>query len=177
MTPYQNYYLMHRMKIIYQPRHQLMMKRHTLQWYRGYAETVLSALQHSRFQRFLGWLLKHEHIPMQHVKAIHIRTFPRIKENGRSLNGTATGSGIINLYPIARPDNVTNMATAPERCSLRYVQWRARATLIHELLHYKYHHRERRVRQLTQHYTHRCMQPTTRLMRHVFNRIFRLSTN
>lgn len=164
-----------RMTILCHPQNQPKMRKRTRQWYRGYAEAVFSALQHSRFQLFLGWLLRHEHIPLQHIKAIHIRTFPRTKANGRYLNGTSTGKGIITLYPVAMGKNVKNKDIHPsETFSLRYVQWRARATLIHEILHLKYRHHEPRVRQLTQQHIQRCMQPKTRRMKRVFNRIFRI---
>jgi hypothetical protein len=148
------------------------MKSYTLQWYRRYADIVLSALQHPRFQRFLTWLLRREHIPVQHIKAIQVRLLPRIKANGCPLKGAATSHGIITLYPHTIPTNSQVNARA-DAFFLKYVQWRARATLIHELLHYKYRHREQRVRQLTQQYTQRCMQPTTSAMQRVFMRIFR----
>jgi hypothetical protein len=148
-------------------------KPRTLQWYHQYAETVLSALQHPRFQRFLSWLLRHEHIPLQRIKTIQIRMFPRIKANGYHLKGAATSSGIITLYPQAISENMDKDPNQTDTFALKYVEWRARATLIHELLHYKYRHREQRVRQLTRHYTSCCMQPTTSAMQRVFSRIFR----
>ncbi len=157
-------------------RRQLTVKRPILQWYRRYAELVLSALQESGFQQFVNQLLKYEAISMYRVTAIHIRTFPRNRKSGRHLNGSATRRGVINIYPIPRPDDVENVATWYDERTLKFVQWRARATFIHELLHYKYRHREPRVRQLTQHYTHRYMQPSTSKMRRVFNRIFQLSS-
>ena len=164
------------MKILYHPSKQdsLKPKRRTLQIYHRYAELVLSALQHSQFQRFLGWLLRYEHIPWQQIKAIHIRTLPHTKRNGRHLNGTATSRGVITLYPPATPTNLEDMASNQSKEFAReYVRWRARATLIHELLHYKYLHRERRVRKLTLRYTRHCMQPTTHMMKRVFAKIFR----
>jgi hypothetical protein len=162
-----------RMKILCAPRDQSPMKQQTLQWYTRYAEAVLKALRHSRFQQFLGALLRHEHISLRRIKAIHIRTFPRTKANGRHLNGTATSKGIIALYPPTMPKTVgdRNMHRS-KGFSLTYVQWRARATLIHEILHYKYRHREHHVRQLAQQYTQRCMQPKTCAMKRVFKRIF-----
>ncbi len=164
-----------RMKILDNPLSQDTMKPQTCQWYHGYAEAVLSALQHSQFQCFLSWLLRYEHIPSQHIKAIHVRTFPRIMANGRYLNGAATSKGIIAIYPYAKLNTVQNTKRS-EEYSLKYVQWRARATLIHEILHFKYRHREMRIRQLTRKYTHRCMRPTTRMMKRVFNSIFRIPT-
>lgn len=146
----------------------------TLQWYNRYAEAVLSALQHPRFQRFLSWLIQHEHIPLQRIKAIYVRMFPRIKANGHHLNGASTSHGIITLYPHALPKNPSARdLTQWWGFSLKYIQWKARATLIHELLHYKYRYREQHVRQLTQQYTRRCMQPLSRPMQCIFMRIFR----
>jgi hypothetical protein len=166
--------LSRRMKIRYSPRDQSPIKQQTLQGYTKYAEAVLSALRHSRFQQFLGWLLRCEHIPLQQIKAIHIRTFPRTKANGRHLNGTASSKGIIALYPPAIPKNAGDGNAHPsEEFSLTYVQWRARATLIHEILHYKYRHREYHVRQLTQQYTQRCMLPKTFAMKRIFKRVFK----
>lgn len=150
------------------------MKSHTLQWYRGYAETVLSALQHPRFQRFLNWFLRREHIPVQHIKAIQVRLLPRIKANGQHLKGAATSHGIITIYPqdVSKDTRAKDLVKS-YAFPLTYVQWRARATLIHELLHYKYRHREQRVRQLTKQYMQYCMQPTSSARQRVFTRIFR----
>jgi len=176
MTIFQGMNLTSQMKILYRPPQQesLKPKQRTLQIYHRYAEHVLSALQHARFQRFLGWLLRHERIPWQQIQAIHIRTLPQTKTNGRHLNGTATSNGVITLYPPAttkHPEGVA--ANQSKEFTLEYVRWRARATLIHELLHYKYLHRERRVRKLTRRYTRHYMQPTTHMMNRVFTRIFR----
>ena len=166
--------LVRRMTIHTSVHNSLSLKSHTLQWYRGYAETVLLALQHPRFQRFLNWFLRREHIPVQYVKAIQVRMFPRIKANGQHLKGAATSHGIITIYPQDIPRNTSAKdLVQSDAFPLAYVQWRARATLIHELLHYKYRHREQRVRQLTQQYMQRCMQPTTSVMQRVFTRIFR----
>lgn len=176
MTP--GFKLARRMTIRIASQHPPAMKSHTLQWYREYAAIVLSALQHPRFQRFLTWLLQHEHIPVQHIKAIQVRLFPRIKANGHHLKGAATSHGIITLYPHTIPTTSQAKDVPPSDVfSRKYVQWRARATLIHELLHYKYRHREQRVRQLTHQYTQRCMQPTTSTMQRVFMRIFRTSSH
>ena len=164
------------MKILNHPPKQesLKPKPRTLQIYHRYAQLVLSALQHARFQRFLSWLLRNEHILQQQIKAIHIRTLPQAKRNGRHLNGTATSSGIITLYPPATTKHLEDAASNQSKeFALEFVRWRARATLIHELLHYKYRHQEHRVRKLTQRYTQHCMQPTTHMMKRVFTRIFR----
>ncbi|MCW4040273.1 MAG: hypothetical protein NWE83_05935 [Candidatus Bathyarchaeota archaeon] len=176
MTIYQWTNLTSHMKILYHPpKHESQKpKQRTLQIYHRYAEHVLSALQHTRFQRFLGWLFRHERIPWQQIRAIHIRTLPRAKMNGRHLNGTATSRGVITLYPPATTKYVEDGASNQSQdFTLEYVRWRARATLIHELLHYKYRHRERRVRKLTRRYTRHCMQPTSHMMNRVFTRIFR----
>ena len=165
--------LTQRMIIFSTRSHPSARKPRTLQRYHQYAETVLSALQHPRFQRFLSWLLRHEHIPLQRIKTIQIQMFPRIKANGCHLKGAATSNGIITLYPQAISKNVDKDPNQTDAFALKYVEWRARATLIHELLHYKYRHREQYIRYLTRHYTRFCMQPTTCKMQRVFSRFFR----
>ena len=78
--------------------------------------------------------------------------FPSVKENGNSLIGKCNPQGEVFLYP-KRLDVCKKKFTKMKPEGFRkYVEGRARASLIHELLHLKYEDDEKRVKQLTKKY-------------------------
>jgi len=101
---------------------------------------------------FLKWVLKREKISKEEVKNVQIRMFPSIKNNGNPLIGKCNTQGEVFLYP-KRFDRCRKKFQKMNPEGFRkYVEGRARASLIHELLHLKYESDENKVKQLTKKY-------------------------
>jgi hypothetical protein len=126
-------------------------KQHTY-FYRGYARFVRQALHKRPFQRFLRWLLQRENIDWNRITDVQIRVYPRQKQNGNHLAGRWRGDGNISLFPKHYTSYRKLVAKHGPRIARSYVKSRARAALIHEILHAKYHSDEARVRRLTERY-------------------------
>jgi hypothetical protein len=78
--------------------------------------------------------------------------FPFIKENGNSIAGKCNSKGEVFLYPKRQKAcQKINQKVSPKGF-LKYLKGRARATLIHELLHLKYESDEHKVKNLTKKY-------------------------
>jgi hypothetical protein len=121
-------------------------------FYGKYAIVVFRCLRNPVFLKFVKWVLKREEIENERVKNVQIRMFPSVKENGNSLIGKCNAQGEVFLYP--KQFDVCKKKFCemkPERFT-KYVEGRARASLIHELLHLKYEDDEKRVKQLTKKY-------------------------
>jgi hypothetical protein len=124
-----------------------------LRFYTKYASVVSTTLRKPLFQRFLNWIIKRENIEKKSVKDIQVRVFPFQKENGNSLAGRCNHKlGVIHLFPKRRKFLQKKMANCEKDRVHFYIKSRARAALIHELLHVKYESNERKVRQLTRKY-------------------------
>ena len=110
------------------------------------------ALREPSFQRFLRRVIAREQIKAAKITRIHVKTFPHVKENGHRLIGQSNGDGEIAIYPKGlRQMRTLRRKWGTERCK-SYVACRARAALLHELLHLKYRNREQKVRELTRAY-------------------------
>ena len=121
-------------------------------FYGKYAIVVFRCLRNPVFLKFVKWVLKREEIENERVKNVQIRMFPSVKENGNSLIGKCNLQGEVFLYP--KQFDVCKQRfhkMKPERFT-KYIEGRARASLIHELLHLKYEDDEKRVKQLTKKY-------------------------
>jgi hypothetical protein len=124
-----------------------------LWFYKKYASVVSATLRKPLFQRFLRWIIKREKIEKRVVKDIQIRVFPFQKENGKSLAGRCNQEeGIILLFPKKRKFLQKKMENDEGEKAWFYIKNRARAALIHEILHVKYEGNESKVRQLTKKY-------------------------
>ena len=123
-----------------------------LQFYTNYASAVSETLRKPLFQKFLNWVLKREQIERRAVKDIQVRMFPFQKENGKSLAGRCNGEGVILIFPKRRSFLQKKMQVHKKEKIRFYLKSRARAALIHELLHLKYESNESKVRQLTKKY-------------------------
>jgi hypothetical protein len=124
-----------------------------LQFYTKYASVVSSTLRKPMFQKFLNWIIKREAIEKKNVKDIQVRVFPLRKENGKSLAGRYNHEeGLILLFPKRRKILQKKIGNYEKEKVHFYIKNRARAALIHELLHVKYEGNERKVRQLTRKY-------------------------
>lgn len=123
-----------------------------LRFYKKYASVVSATLRNPLFQRFLNWMVRRESIEKKAVKDVQVRVFPFRKENGKVLAGRCNSEGVILLFPKKRRFLQKKMGNYGKEKVQFYIKSRARAALIHELLHIKYEDNERKVRQLTKKY-------------------------
>lgn len=132
-------------------------------FYKKYAFIVFNTLSKPLFQKFLHWMLQKERIEKYRVKDVQIRMFPFINANGNGLAGKCNSKGEIRLYPKRRDFcRKQKREFGMENLNL-YIKSRAKAALIHELLHLKYVDDEEKVRMLTEKYyniftRHQCKQ-------------------
>jgi hypothetical protein len=89
---------------------------------------------------------------MNKIRDIQIKTFPFIKENGNRLIGKCNNKGVICLYPKGISFRQEQALNWREDKIKDYVKCRARAALVHEVLHLKYLNKEVKVRELTRKY-------------------------
>ena len=123
-----------------------------LEFYNKYAFTIFKSLRKPIFQRFLTWILRTENIPKGKVKDIQIRMFPLMKLNGNYLNGKCNSKGEVFLYPKKFDACKKRRKKISQTCFIDYIKGRARASLIHEILHLKYEGDEKKVKELTKKY-------------------------
>jgi len=123
-----------------------------LRFYTNYASVVSASLRKPLFQRFLNWMVRRENIEKKSVKDIQVRVFPFQKENGKMLAGRCNHEGVILLFPKRRGFLQKKVVDHGKENVWFYIKSRARAALIHELLHVKYEGNESEVRQLTKIY-------------------------
>jgi len=121
-------------------------------FYKGYALFVKKTIRKFSFQRFIRWLLKRENIDESQIKGVHIGVFPFQNKNGNGLAGRWSKCGNISVFPRSYEFYRKLVAKHGKKTARSYVKCRARATLIHEILHAKYSSDEKRVRRLTERY-------------------------
>jgi hypothetical protein len=122
-------------------------------FYRHYSSFVFKSLKKPSFQKFLQWMLKKEQIAEQTVKAVHVKVFPLRRKNGKGLAGNCNPArGKIRIYPKTMTFCQAFKQKFGKNTFLAYAASRARAALIHELLHLKYATDEKRVRELAKEY-------------------------
>jgi len=123
-----------------------------LNFYMKYAFLVFRSLRKPFFQKFVSWMLRKEKIDEDKVKDVQIKTFPFRNENGKGLAGKCKIKGNIFIYP-RRLEFCREKTQELGKENINfYIKSRARATLIHELLHLKYASNEEKVRELTKRY-------------------------
>jgi len=127
-------------------------KKNRSKFYGIYAIVVFRCLRKPIFLKFLNWVLKIEKIQKEKVKNVQIRMFPSIKNNGNPLIGKCNTQGEIFLYPKRLDICRKKIKKMKPEDFKRYVEGRARASLIHELLHLKYESDENKVKELTKKY-------------------------
>jgi hypothetical protein len=123
-----------------------------LRFYTNYASAVSETLRKPLFQKFLDWIIKREEIERRYVKDIQVRVFPFQKENGKFLAGRCNDDGVIRIFPKRWSFFQKKLQDHKKEKVRFYLKSRARATLIHELLHVKYEGDESKVRNLTRKY-------------------------
>jgi len=127
-------------------------KKSRSKFYGAYAIVVFRCLRKPIFFKFLNWVLKREKIQKGKVKNVQIRMFPSIKNNGNPLIGKCNTQGEVFLYPKRLDICRKKIKKMKPESFKKYVEGRARASLIHELLHLKYESDENKVKQLTKKY-------------------------
>jgi len=124
-----------------------------VKFYLKYSSFVFRALRKTSFQKFLHWMLKKEKIEAQTVRAVHVKVLPLRRKNGKGIAGNCnTARGRIQIYPKTMKFCQIFTQKFGWNTLLVYAWNRARAALIHELLHFKYAHDEKTVRDLAKDY-------------------------
>ncbi len=143
--------LLQRIKIVASIKKGNKKRAHT-EFYGKYSLFVFKSLSKPIFLKFVNWVLKREEIQKEKVKCVQIKMFPSINDKGNSLIGSCNPQGEVFLYP-KRVDVCKKKFQKMNPTEFRnYVECRARASLIHELLHLKYESDEKKVKQLTKKY-------------------------
>jgi len=140
------------MRITARSKNRVEFSRNHLSFYMKYALVVFNTLRKPLFHKFLDWVLRRERIKEHKVKDVQIKMFPLRKENGNGLAGKCSSEGKILLYPRRLEFCREKMQELGMENLDFYIKSRARATLIHELLHLKYASDEEKVRELTKKY-------------------------
>jgi hypothetical protein len=124
-----------------------------VKFYLKYSSFVFKALKKHSFQKFLRWMLKKEKIEEQIVNAVHVKVLPFRRKNGKGVAGNCnTARGRIRIYPKTIKFCQIFKQKFGLNTLLAYAGNRARAALIHELLHLKYEENEKTVRELAKDY-------------------------
>jgi hypothetical protein len=124
-----------------------------VKFYLKYSSFVFKALKKHSFQKFLRWMLKKEKIEEQIVSAVHVKVLPFRRKNGKGVAGNCnTARGRIRIYPKTVKFCQIFKQKFGLNTLLAYAGNRARAALIHELLHLKYAEDEKTVRKLSKDY-------------------------
>jgi hypothetical protein len=124
-----------------------------VKFYLKYSSFVFRSLKKPVFQKFLHWMLKKEKIEEQAVKAVYVKVLPLRRKNGKGIAGKCdTARGRIRIYPKTMKFCQVFKQKFGRNSFLFYAGNRARAALIHELLHLKYSADEKTVRELAQDY-------------------------
>jgi hypothetical protein len=122
-------------------------------FYSKYSSFTLKALGRKSFQNFLGRMLTIEHIDETTVNTIDINVYPAPRKNGNNIAGKCNISkGKIRIYPKPIKFCIFFKNKFGKNTLFAYAGNRARAALIHELLHLKYASDETKVRELTKTY-------------------------
>jgi DNA polymerase III delta prime subunit len=122
-------------------------------FYMKYASFVFRTLRRPSFQKFLRRMLRKENIEEHMIRDVQVRVFPFQRKNGNGLAGNCnTSKGKIQIFPKTLKFCQKLMQKFGKDKFILYVRSRARAALIHELLHLKYANDEEKVRELTKEY-------------------------
>ena len=148
----QNYALSSKIKISCGYTKPCIVKKHT-GFYTTYSRFILKALKKVSFQAFISQMLLSERIEEKTVNSIDIAVFPVSKKNGLNVVGRCnTFRGKIRIYPKSFYFCDALRKKQGKEVVYAFAGNRARAALIHELLHLKYSSDESKVRELTDTY-------------------------
>jgi hypothetical protein len=142
-----------KMKITVDPVNLESFSQKHIGFYMKYSSFALRALERSSFQKFLCWMLNRENIEEQMIRGVYVKVFPLRRQNGKGLAGNCDiTKGRICIYPKTIKFCRVFTQKWGKRTLLVYAGNRARAALIHELLHLKYTTDEEKVRELAKEY-------------------------
>ena len=141
-----------KIRITVSPKKTVKISKKNWSFYKEYASSVLKTLRKPMFQRFLRWVLTRENVHEEKVENIHVMFSPFRKESGKSIAGRCNSEGEIYIYPKKRELYRKLKLKLGKEEAHSYIKDRAKATLIHELLHLKYKSDEKKVRKLTRKY-------------------------
>jgi hypothetical protein len=124
-----------------------------VKFYLKYSSFVFKALKKHSFQKFLRWMLQKEKIEARIVSSVQVKVLPFRRKNGNGVAGKCnTARGRIRIYPKTIRFCQIFKQKFGRSTLLTYAGNRARAALIHELLHLKYAEDEKTVRELAKDY-------------------------
>ena len=124
-----------------------------VKFYLKYSSFVFKTLKKHSFQKFLRWMLKKEKIEEQIVSAVQVKVLPFRRQKGQGVAGKCNiAQGRIRIYPKTIKFCQVFKQKFGRNNLLAYAGNRARAALIHELLHLKYAKDEKTVRELAKEY-------------------------
>jgi hypothetical protein len=119
-------------------------------FYTNYSRFILKALKKSSFQEYLCFMLLDENIEQKIINTVDIKVFPAPRKNGFNIVGKCDIlRGRIRIYPKTFNFCYAFKKKFGKDFLFAFVGNRARAALIHELLHLKYVNNEEKVRELT----------------------------
>ncbi len=119
-------------------------------FYANYSRFILKALKKPSFQEFLCAMLLAENIEEKIVNTVYVKVFPAPRKNGFNIVGKCdTFRGRIRIYPKTFNYCYAFRKKYGKDYFFVFVGNRARAALIHELLHLKYISDEEKVQELT----------------------------
>ncbi len=148
-----NFQLSSKMRISVDPQKLESFSQNHVKFYLKYSSFVFRALKKPSFQKFLRWMLKKEKIEEQIVRAVQVKVLPFRRKNGNGVAGKCnTTKGRIQIYPKTIKFCQIFKQKFGRNNLLAYAGNRARAALIHELLHLKYAKDEKTVRELAKEY-------------------------
>ena len=124
-----------------------------VKFYLKYSSFVFKALKKPSFQKFLRWMLKNEKIEEQIVSTVQVKVLPSRRKNGNGVAGKCdTARGRIQIFPKTMKFCQMFKQKFGRSNLIAYAGNRAKAALIHELLHLKYAEDEKTVRDLANEY-------------------------
>jgi len=122
-------------------------------FYSKYSSLTYKALRRKSFQNFIDRMLILENIDETTVNTIDINVYPAPRKNGNNIAGKCNiVKGKIRIFPKPIKFCIGFRNKFGKDTLFSYAGNRARAALIHELLHLKYASDEIRVRELTKTY-------------------------
>ncbi len=148
----QNQLLLSKIKIAAKCEKTDFSERH-IYFYTKYSYFILKALKKASYQQFLCEMLIKENIKEKIVCNIDVNVYPSPRKNGNNIAGRCnTLRGKIRIYPKTIKFCTIFRKKFGRDKLFSYAGNRARAALIHELLHLKYTSDEEKVRELTKSY-------------------------
>jgi len=148
-----NQFLYGKIRIGFIPEELRAFSSNQVRFYRRYSTFVFKSLAKTSFQQFLNWMLTKEHIETKAIRVIQVKILPLRGKNGKGVAGKCNlTQGLIRIYPKTSKFCQLFRQKFGKNILHVYAKNRARAALIHELLHLKYVKDEKTVRELSQKY-------------------------